>query len=185
MVELARNLFSWLFINSKFLLLWSFWSDTKLIGTNRPDFSWSLLRPGLPLNVSALLTNTIWWGFYSISKSISASAWYASFTILSLVMSNTNINALAFVISARARSIPSLSIRSSECLIPAVSVRINYYPPIITCVEIRSRVVPAIGLVIETLLSASKFIKVDFPAFGGPNITTFYPSLTASPTSLF
>jgi len=80
---------------------------------------------------------------------------------------------LAFGIDSFAISIPSFSTRSFDACIPAESVTISYYPPSIMFVLIKSQVVPAIGLVIETLLSASKFINVDFPAFGGPSINTF------------
>ena len=44
-----------------------------------------------------------------------------------------------------------------------------------------SRVVPGVSLTIATWRWARKFIKVDFPAFGGPKIDNFRPSLIVSP----
>ena len=96
-------------------------------------------------------------------------------------MSKTKIIAFDLINSYLAKSIPSFSIGSSDCLIPAVSDTTNCCPDNIIYVYIKSLVVPAMGLVIETLLSANKLISVDFPAFGGPQIRILFPSLIVSP----
>jgi hypothetical protein len=45
--------------------------------------------------------------------------------------------------------------------------------------------VPGVALTMLTLLSAKRFIKVDFPAFGGPIIVILNPSLIVSPSLAF
>lgn len=55
------------------------------------------------------------------------------------------------------------------------------YPNKLILVLIKSLVVPGISLTIATLLFAIIFIRVLFPALGGPSIAILKPSLITSP----
>ena len=83
----------------------------------------------------------------------------------------------------KARSIPMLSTRSPDCLMPAVSVRLRTRPPMSRLSLIVSRVVPAISVTIALSSLRSAFKREDLPAFGLPAMTTLRPSFMIFPVS--
>ena len=72
---------------------------------------------------------------------------------------------------------------SSTSLIPAVSIKRIGIPLILAVSSIVSRVVPAKLLTIALSYPKSLFIKLDFPALGGPTIASSKPSLRILPCS--
>ncbi|CAG1012828.1 hypothetical protein RHIZO_04350 [Rhizobiaceae bacterium] len=76
--------------------------------------------------------------------------------------------------SARATAfpIPICSTRPAVSRSPAVSVTTTFNPPRSSGTSTRSRVVPGSSVTIATSRPTKAFRRLDFPAFGGPTITT-------------
>ena len=82
----------------------------------------------------------------------------------------------------RETSIPSFSTRSVLSRSPAVSTRRNGKPSTTACASMASRVVPGISVTIARSLPSSALNREDFPALGGPAITSRAPSRSRSPS---
>ena len=77
--------------------------------------------------------------------------------------------------STKDLSTPIFSTSSPESLIPAVSFNNIGKPLIFMFFSITSLVVPSTLVTIDWFLLTRRLNRVDFPAFGGPNITTDAP----------
>ena len=84
---------------------------------------------------------------------------------------------------ASARLIPSCSIGSMLARIPARIDQIDWEPAEIDPTSMISRVVPAYSETMAASRLASLFSRLDFPAFGGPAISTVKPSRISSARS--
>ena len=80
---------------------------------------------------------------------------------------------------------PILSITSSVCLIPAVSVIFTIIPSRFIVPSTQSLVVPAMSVTIALSVSSKLFNKLLFPTLGRPIKARLIPSFTILPFSLF
>lgn len=79
------------------------------------------------------------------------------------------------------RLMPICSTLSSDCLMPAVSMKRKSVPPMFTVSSIASRVVPCTSLTMAFSSPSSVLSRVDLPALVSPTMATGVPFLMALP----
>jgi len=137
--------------------------------------------PGSPerssMNLSVLLRTMISFCHFSARLRMSSACSRASASL----PSTTPIIMSALPISAKVRSMPSLSTRSDESRMPAVSMNLKRTPSMMQLSSMVSRVVPGMSVTMALSSPTSAFSNVLFPLFGAPTMATGTPLFKALP----